>query len=112
MVSRYVRKCAGEWRSFIKGLVNQSVSVSLDREALLQQIESSKVDRDALLDQIEVSKAERLMEVQAAKQQVQELQDNSAYQAEQLMELQNQVLPLSMTLNRPVNRFCFPELLD
>ena len=82
---------AGEWRSFIKGLVNQSVSVSLEREALLQQAEASQ--------------AERGRERQAAQQLVQELQDNAAYQAEQLMELQNQVLFLLTTLYIPL--YCF-----
>ena len=68
---------AGEWRSFIKSMVNQSVTVILERETLQAQLQASR--------------AEQVKQMKAGKQQVQELQDNADYQAEQLIDLQNQV---------------------
>ena len=72
-------------------MVNQSVAVSLERETLQAQLQGRQAEKEALLQQVEASRAEQVKQMKAGKQQVQELQDNADYQAEQLMDLQNQV---------------------
>ena len=68
---------SAEWKAFIKGLVNRTVSAGLERDSLAEQLAESR--------------KQVASERRSGKEQLQVLQNNADYQAEQLMDLQNQV---------------------